>query len=91
MEPGVNEPTLGMKKYSQDYLDACRARVDANLLAYRQQVGQAPSREFEACFFNSQVLLLDYMFVYWLSGIEGKDGNPLWPGPARRLSSRLSG
>ncbi|HYR80821.1 MAG TPA: hypothetical protein VEN80_00780, partial [Thermoplasmata archaeon] len=33
--------------------------------------------EFEARFFNDQVLLLDYMFVHRLSGIEGKDGNPL--------------
>src|SRR5437016_14500540 len=32
---------------------------------------------FEARFFNDQVLLLDYMFVHRLTGIEGKDGNPL--------------
>ena len=68
---------LGMKKYSEDYIAACRARVDADLRAYRKQVGNAPSKEFEARFFNDQVLLLDYMFVHRLTGIEGKDGNPL--------------
>src|SRR5213592_4328685 len=66
-----------MKKYSKDYIAACRARVDADLGTYRKQVGNAPSREFEARFFNDQVLLLDHMFVNRLTGIEGKDGNPL--------------
>src|SRR5205807_10024338 len=65
-----------MKKYSKDYIAACRARVDGDLRAYRKQVGNAPSKEFEARFFNDQVLLLDYMFVHRLTGIEGKDGNP---------------
>src|SRR5216117_4601974 len=68
---------FGMKTYTQNCIDACRAKVDADLRAYRKQVGKAPSREFEGCFFNDQVLLLDYMFVHRLSGIEGKDGNPL--------------
>ena len=66
-----------MKKYSEDYIAACRARVDGDLRAYRKQVGNAPSKEFEARFFNDLVLLLDYMFVHRLTGIEGKDGNPL--------------
>lgn len=68
---------LGMKRYSREYIDACRARVDADLRAYRKQVGSSPTKEFESRFFNDQVLLLDYMFVHRLSGIEGKDGNPL--------------
>ena len=66
-----------MKKYPKEYIAACRARVDGVLHAYRSQVGKPPSQEFEARFFNDQVLLLDYMFVHRLSGIEGKDGNPL--------------
>src|SRR3989442_9171053 len=33
--------------------------------------------EFEVRFFNDQVLLLDQMFGHRLTGIEGKDGNPL--------------
>ena len=68
---------LGMRTYTQDYIDACRARVDADLRAYRKQVGKAASKEFEVRFFNDQVLLLDHMFVHRLTGIEGKDGNPL--------------
>jgi hypothetical protein len=68
---------LGMKKYPKAYIAACRGRIDANLRAYREEVGQGVSKEFEARFFNDQVLLLDYMFVHRLSGIEGKDGNPL--------------
>jgi len=68
---------LGMKKYPKDYIAACRARVEADLRAYRSQLGKAPSGEFEARFFNDQVLLLDYMFVHRLTGTEGKDGNPL--------------
>lgn len=68
---------LGMKRYSREYIDACRARVDADLRAYRKQAGSSPTKEFESRFFNDQVLLLDYMFVHRLSGIEGKDGNPL--------------
>jgi len=68
---------LGMKKYPKDYIAACRARVEADIRAYRSQVGKTPSKEFEARFFNDQVLLLDYMFVHRLTGTEGKDGNPL--------------
>jgi hypothetical protein len=68
---------LAMKMYSQDYFDACRAKVEADLQAYRMQVGKTPSKDFEARFFNSQVLLLDHMFVHRMMGIEGKDGNPL--------------
>ena len=66
-----------MKKYPKDYIAACRARVDADLRAYREGGGKAATKELEARFFNDQVLLLDYMFVHRLSGIEGKDGNPL--------------
>ena len=68
---------LGMKNYAKDYIKACRARVDDDLAAYRKQVGKSPNKDFEARFFNDEVLLLDYMFVHRLSGIEGKDGNPL--------------
>ena len=66
-----------MKKYPKDYIAACRARVDADLRAHREGGGKAATKEFEARFFNDQVLLLDYMFVHRLTGIEGKDGNPL--------------
>ena len=68
---------LGMKKYTEAYVSACRASVKENLLAYRKQVGKTSSKDFESRYFNCQVLLLDYMFVHRLTGIEGKDGNAL--------------
>ncbi len=68
---------LGMKTYSQDYIDTCREKIDADLRAYRKQVGKTPSKEFEGRFFNDQILLLDYMFVHRLRTLEGKDGNAL--------------
>src|SRR5437667_12698845 len=68
---------LGMKSYPKAYIAACRARVEANLRAYRREVGQKDSKEFENRFFNDQVLLLDDMFVHGRSGVEGKGGNPL--------------
>jgi hypothetical protein len=45
---------LGMKTYPRDYIDSCRARVDADLRAYRKQVKLSkadfvrPSRAFFA-------------------------------------------
>lgn len=66
-----------MRTYPKEYIAACRARVDADLRAYRKQVGKSPDEEFEHRFFNDQALLLDHMFVHRLASIEGKDGNPL--------------
>src|SRR5207247_7405469 len=68
---------LGMKTYSQDYIHASRPSAEPDLRAYRKQVAEASSKEFEDRFFKDQDLLLDYMFVHRLSGIEGRDGNPL--------------
>lgn len=69
---------LGMKSYDKGYIQGCRALIDANIRSYKTQVGKADAHDrFEVSYFNSQVLLLDYMFVHRLSGMEGKDGNPL--------------
>ena len=68
---------LGMKKYSKKYVAACRERVERNLRAYRGEAKRSATKDFEWRYFNDQVLLLDYMFVHRLTGIEGKDGNPL--------------
>jgi len=68
---------LGMKTYPKDYIAACKKRVEANLKAWRKQVGKSADPDFEARYFNDQALLLDYMFVHRLSGAEGKDGNAL--------------
>lgn len=78
---------LGMKTYRDDYISACRARIEQNVKAYDELRLGAAAGVFEARFFNDQLLLLDYMFVHRLSGIEGKDGNPL--NEVRALSNSL--
>jgi hypothetical protein len=66
-----------MKVYDANYVASCRDAIERNLQLYDSQVGSRPDADFEASFFNTQIMLLDYMFVHRLSGIEGKDGNPL--------------
>jgi len=78
---------LGVKSYSQDYVDASRARVDAQVAAYTaleraaKKTKAAPLAKaldgFESVFFNNMVLVLDSYFTHRLRGVEGKDGNPL--------------
>lgn len=76
---------LGMKNYTQEYIDACRSRVDADLSAYGSLVSAANTvseqtfvtGDFEATFFNNMMLILDYLFVHRLPSTDGKDGNPL--------------
>jgi hypothetical protein len=84
VEP-TNEETamLGMKTYPQDYVDACRRRVAAQVAAYRElssvagpEAGSALAA-FEPELFNNLVLVLDSCFVHRLRTVEGKDGNPL--------------
>src|SRR2546429_7500835 len=64
---------LGMKSYERNYVDACRAKIDADVRAFKK----SGSKELETTFFNNLVLKLEYMFVHRLTGAEGKDGNPL--------------
>jgi hypothetical protein len=81
---------LGMAKYPREYIDASRARVDRDIIAYRKlaEAGKVQAAsgtaalttaidEVETIHFNNMVLLLDYLFVHRLRTIEGKDGNPL--------------
>ncbi len=76
---------LGVKNYTQAYIDDCRERVDADVAAYRDLVALAAKqsgsdraiRAFEARYFNDMVVLLDALFVHRLRTVEGKDGNPL--------------
>lgn len=78
---------LGVKSYPQDYVDACRAQVDAQVAAYdaleraAKKTKAAPLGKaldaFEPVFFNDMVLVLDSFFTHRLRGVEGKDGNPL--------------
>jgi hypothetical protein len=69
---------LGVKNYTQDYVDRCRSKVDSDLAAYRK-ISTAAKKQpaFEATLFNNMVLVLDHLFVHRLRTIEGKDGNPL--------------
>jgi len=79
---------LGMAKYDREYIDACKARVKADLAAYRglkTALAKQPPNEqltsalqdLETAFFNNLAMLLDYFFVHRLRGTEGKDGNPM--------------
>jgi len=64
---------LGMKTYEKSYVDACRKAIDADVRAFKK----SGSKPLEPAFFNNLVLKLQYMFEHRLTGIEGKDGNPL--------------
>lgn len=81
---------LAVKTYSQEYIDACRARVERQLSAYRKLVATARKQggadatpadaaleSFEPVFFNNMVLILDSYFTHRTRAIEKKDGNPL--------------
>lgn len=81
---------LGVRKYSQEYVDDCRSRLEAQVAAYRAlatamrgvkgaQGGEldAALKAFEPQFFNNMVLALEHSFCHRLRGVEGKDGNPL--------------
>jgi hypothetical protein len=67
---------LGMSTYPQDYIDACRTRVDHHLGAWRRNE-DAVDEDFEHVFFTDMLISLDASFVHRLRGKEGKDGNPL--------------
>ena len=75
---------LGVKTYEQDHVNACRARVRAQLDAYDELATAAraaglddPIATFEPELLRSLVLVLDASFVHRLRGVEGKNGNPL--------------
>ena len=70
---------LMVSSYAKDYVDACRAKVAAQLASYRQVLAAKPSQidAFERQFFDHMILALDHYFVHRGRGMEGKDGNPL--------------
>ncbi|MFG1925064.1 hypothetical protein [Cryptosporangium sp. NPDC048952] len=55
---------LAMNKYPQEYVDACRREVDAQVQAFRALDGSPAVREFEPVFFNNLVLRLEHHFVH---------------------------
>lgn len=68
---------LGQKNYTQEYVDAARARIARQIATFVTGVGLEPQPELEAVFFNNLLVVLDAPFVHRLRGVEKKDGNPL--------------
>jgi hypothetical protein len=72
---------LGVSQYTQDYVDATRARVRDQVAAYRalpeSGCDAAALDEFAPRFFDHMVIALDAAFVHRLRNKELKDGNPL--------------
>jgi hypothetical protein len=70
---------LMVSSYPKDYVEACRARVAAQLASYRKVLDAKAleSDEFGRQFFNHMILALDRYFVHRGRTNEGKDGNPL--------------
>jgi len=67
---------LGMKSYSRDYIDGCRARIERDTKAF-EALPAATRKAIESAFFKNLLLALEYSFVHRLIGAEGKDGNAL--------------
>lgn len=82
----VMEPVTS---YSRPYVQACRARVTAQVDAYLELTAaarrrvlddsrlRAASAVFAPMFFNSLVIVLDAAFAHRARDIAGADGNPL--------------
>jgi hypothetical protein len=66
---------LSENSYKREYIEACRARIAAQVAAYDQLSAVDP--DFEPAFFNNMVIVLGGYFANRMRGMEGKDGNPL--------------
>jgi hypothetical protein len=79
-----------VRRVSQEYIDACRRQIAAQIAAYRDLVTagadlRGSSRTqfdtaigaFEPVFFNNLVMVLENSFMHRSRTIEKKDGNPL--------------
>jgi hypothetical protein len=55
---------LVVSSYAEDYVDACRAQVAAQLASYRNLLATKRSeiQAFERQFFNHMILALDHYF-----------------------------
>lgn len=75
-------PVLSVKSYPREYIDACRARLDSQLAAYRAVASNRTTttdadEAFDVAFFNNLVLTLEVYFLHRMRGQEKKNGNPL--------------
>jgi hypothetical protein len=68
---------LAANTYPKEYTNDCRARIEAQLAAYKSLKLTSSASSFESLFFNNLVLVLDRFFVHRTRAREGKDGNPL--------------
>ena len=68
---------LCVNKYKLDYVNLCRAKMEAQLRAYRALPKSVARAEFEPLFLSHLVLAMDAFFTHRSRGLEGKDGNPL--------------
>jgi hypothetical protein len=78
---------LSMDKYTPEYVDECRANIDAGVSAFETVVTTAKAlhdasldaaiESFEPFFYNNMVVVLEGYFVHRQRAIEKKDGNPL--------------
>lgn len=81
---------LATSKYTKEYIDECRSKVELQMSTYWNMTAKARHLDktndrslhhtieaFERLFLNNMVLVLDSMFVHRTRAIEGKDDNPL--------------
>ncbi len=81
---------LSVNDYSKQYIDDCRAKVDAQVTAFatlakatkraagaNKNAVETALASFEPVYFNALVLVLDEFFLHRSRTIEGKDGNPM--------------
>ena len=71
---------LGVSSYKKAYVDECRARVEAQLAAWRKLVAgadKAAVAAFAPSYFATMVLAIDHYFLHRLRNQEGKNGNSL--------------
>ena len=79
---------LATNKYTQDYVDECRSKVELQLSTYRNMTAKAKHLDktndrslhhtieaFEKPFLNNMILVLDAMFVHRTRALEGKDSS----------------
>lgn len=80
----------GTREYEQDYIDACRSRIEMQIAMFREVAqaardhgdadvsgleGALESLQYE--YFNNMLLVLEGYFVHRLLDVEGQDGNAL--------------